>query len=260
MGWRGTCVGVAVALPLLLGVPVTATDTPKDAPATGAVGAEPPAPSAPPPAEAEPAVPDTAAADHVGEQVTIEGRVYATHVSPLATVLAFGPNFSGFTATIQAADRIKFPGDIAERTRNQRVRVRGLVTAYRGHPEMTLRDPAQIVLLTPTGAAAADRPMSTPTPDAAAEVTHEALARIAARLRALEARVAALEAVPSPAGDAAEVPVALALGMRAVEVRTLLGEPLGVEREVTGGEVWAYGDGRLVSFDIEGRVAAWSGF
>ena len=80
-----------------------------------------------------------------GQDVTIEGRVTAIHESPLATVIAFGQNFAGFTATILAADRDKFPSDLDARIRDRVVRVSGTVTTYRGKPEMALRDPAQLV-------------------------------------------------------------------------------------------------------------------
>lgn len=263
MRWREARVlVVATVVPLLLGLPAAATDTPRDggsqrsggsADSTGGGVAE--TMRTP---DAGTAVPDSAAADHVGQEVTIEGRVHQTHVSPLATVLAFGPNFSGFTATIQAADRINFPPDVAERARDQRVRVHGLVTAYRGHPEMTLRDPSQLVLLTPAGEIAPERPAATPTPDIGAQATRDALARIEARLNAIESRIAALEAVP--AGSAEALPATLAIGMPAAEVRGLFGDPIAVRPASTGGQIWVYDAGRIVRLDARGQVAGWAGF
>jgi hypothetical protein len=202
----------------VLGSPATGASA-APTPATPATGAAPSAGEPAPaegaaPAAAEPAaVPDTRAAEHVGREVTIEGRVYAIHVSPLATVLSFAPNFSGFTATILAADRERFPTDVAERARDNRARVTGVVTAYRGRPEMTLRDPTQLVVIPSIDATPAPDPRraaAAPTPDAAAEETRRIVLELAARLRLLEARVAALESladappVEEPLGFGAE--------------------------------------------------------
>jgi hypothetical protein len=142
------------------------------------------------------------AGDYVGQEVTIEGRVAAIHESPLATVLAFTPGFAGFTATILAGDRDKFPSDLEARVRDRFVRVRGTVTAYRGKPEMALRDPAQLILAPPAGpgsvvAHAAPAPVATP--DGALDDIRRALARIETRLESLEGRLTTLEqAAPGP--------------------------------------------------------------
>lgn len=158
-------------------------------------------PVAPPPA-APPAIAGSRAGDYVGQEVTIEGRVAAVHESPLATVLAFSQNFAGFTATILAADRDKFPGDLAARVRDHVVRVSGMVTAYRGKPEMALRDPAQLVLAPPPAPGSVTAPRSTPVAGAADPSIDElrrALARIESRLEAIEGRLTTLE--QAPAGD-----------------------------------------------------------
>ena len=94
------------------------------------------------PARAE-VVPVTRAGEYVGTDATVEGRVVAVYASPLATVLGFAPNFAGFTATILAGDRAKFPGDVEERYRGKLMQLTGPVTAYRGKPEMQVRDPSQ---------------------------------------------------------------------------------------------------------------------
>ncbi|MCC6848460.1 MAG: hypothetical protein IT294_08170 [Deltaproteobacteria bacterium] len=145
------------------------------------------------------------AGDYVGQEVTIEGRVAAIHESPLATVVAFSPNFAGFTATILAGDRDKFPSDLAARIRDHVVRVTGTVTAYRGKPEMALHDPSQLVLAPPPapGSVAARPAAPTSTPDAVVEEIRRALARIEARLEAVEGRLETLEqAAPADGGDA----------------------------------------------------------
>lgn len=145
---------------------------------------------------AAPTVPSGRASDHVGQDVTIEGRVTAVHASPLATVLAFSQNFAGFTATILAADRDKFPTDLDTRIRDRVVRVSGTVTTYRGKPEMALRDPAQLVLAPPPGpgsVAAQPAPAPIPTSDGTADELRRALARIESRLEAIEGRLTTME-------------------------------------------------------------------
>lgn len=152
------------------------------------------APAAPPP------IAGNRASDYVGQDVTIEGRVAAVHESPLATVLAFSQNFAGFTATILAADRDKFPSDLAARIRDHVVRVSGTVTAYRGKPEMALRDPTQLVLAPAPapGSVSAARPTPAPaTADPAVEELRRVLGRLEARLESIEARLTVLEQTPS---------------------------------------------------------------
>jgi hypothetical protein len=157
------------------------------------------------PAEAAP-IAGSRAADYVGQDVTIEGRVAAIHESPLATVLAFAPNFAGFTATILAGDRDKFPSDLEARLRDHLVRVTGTVTAYRGKPEMALRDPAQLVLAPapgPGSVAAQPAPVPIATADGALDDIRRALSRIEARLGSFESRLDALEQAPVTAGEPA---------------------------------------------------------
>lgn len=142
------------------------------------------------------------AGDYVGQEVTIEGRVAAIHESPLATVLAFTPGFAGFTATILAGDRDKFPRDLETRVRDQVVRVSGTVTSYRGKPEMALRDPSQLILappVAPGSVTAHAAPTPAATSDGALDDIRRALARIETRLESLEGRLNTLEqAAPGP--------------------------------------------------------------
>jgi hypothetical protein len=162
--------------------------------AVSAARAADPAAVAPPPA---PAIPGNRAGDYVGQDVTVEGRVTAIHESPLATVLAFSQNFAGFTATILAADRDKFPRDLDARIRDHVVRVTGTVSTYRGKPEMALRDPAQLVLAPPPGpgsvAAAPPAPAPVGSPDRSSEELRRALSRIETRLEAIEGRLTTIE-------------------------------------------------------------------
>ncbi len=207
-------------------------------------------------------VPAARAVEHVGQDVTIEGRVVATHSSHLATVLAFNANFAGFTAKILAGDRSKFPTDLDQRYRDKLVRVSGQVTEYRGKPEMTLRDPVQLALAPgetpiPPGTAT---PRTSPTPTLD-ETIAQTLSVIEARLGALEGRLGAIEqtlAAQAVAGRQ-EAP-ALAVGTPAADVRDALGDPVGISRGPQNGSVWLYGGGRSVTFDRAGRVVAWAGF
>ncbi|MCC6764109.1 MAG: hypothetical protein IT293_05545 [Deltaproteobacteria bacterium] len=183
----------AAGLVLLAASAVRAADP--DAPAAAASPA-PPAASAP-----GILVAGSRAGDYVGRQVTVEGRVAAIHESPLATVVAFSPNFAGFTATILAGDRDKFPRDLEARIRDHVVRVSGTVTAYRGKPEMALHDPSQLVLAPPPapGSVAARPAAPTATPDGTVEELRRALTRVESRLDAIESRLGTLE--EAGAGD-----------------------------------------------------------
>jgi len=155
------------------------------------------------------AIAGSRAGDYVGQEVTIEGRVAAIHESPLATVLAFAPNFAGFTATILAGDRDKFPSDLAARVRERLVRVSGLVTAYRGKPEMALHDPSQLILApppAPDSVAAHALPAPVATPGGSLEDIRRALARIEARLESLEGRLHTLEQAENASDQLAPEP------------------------------------------------------
>jgi hypothetical protein len=208
-------------------------------------------------------VPATRAADYVGREVTVEGRVVAAYDSPLATVLAFAPNFAGFTATILAGDRTKFPGDVGERYRGKLVQLTGPVTAYRGKPEMQVREPSQVTVvvdpdLTPTPLATRSAPI--PTPHADIEEMRRAIATLEERVGALEASLARAEQTLAAQNAPPPRPLGLAAGADAATVRAVLGAPRHVERTANGGSVWLYGTGRTVTFDTNGLVVVWTGF
>ena len=214
-----------------------------------------------------PAIAGSRAGDYVGQTVTIEGRVSGIHESPLATVLGFAPNFAGFTATILAADRDKFPADLAARVQDKNIRVTGTVTAYRGKPEMALKDPSQLVLAPPpAGAVNAPPPVATApvVSEAVVDEMRRALARIESRLQSLEERVGDLEQAPVAAAPPAEAapPRAptLTVGTPASEVERVLGRPTLANRGPNGETVWSYSAARSVTFDANGRVRAWTGF
>jgi len=215
------------------------------------------------PARAE-VVPVTRAGEYVGTDATVEGRVVAVYASPLATVLGFAPNFAGFTATILAGDRAKFPGDVEERYRGKLMQLTGPVTAYRGKPEMQVRDPSQLKLITDPNATPtpiATRVVAAPTPGPEFEEMRQRIVALEERVAALEARVAgneqtlgALNPPPPPP------PTTLAVGADAAAVRRTLGSPREVQRGDDGGEIWIYGTGRSVTFGPDGRVVVWTGF
>lgn len=218
-------------------------------------------------------VPASRAADYVGKDVTIEGRVVATHESPTATVLAFAPNFAGFTATILAADRANFPADLDERYRDRLVQVTGAVGAYRGKPEMTIREPAQITLVvdpTATGSPPPAPPPALPLIVVSPSID-AALAAIEERLSAIETRVGTIEQTLATQLEDARLdqslrptPVSrlrgLGLGISSAAVRGMLGRPQEVRSGPDGSAMWSYGTGRTVTFNPSGRVIAWTGF
>jgi len=223
---------------------------------------------------ADSGIPAARAADHIGETATIVGRIVAIHASPAATVLAFAANFAGFTATILAADRDKFPEPFEERYQDKAVRLTGAVTAYRGKPEMRLQDPKQIVLVDVPAESASPpaRVLSpgavSPTPDALAEL-RQSLAALNDRLDAIDARLGGIEArlagvernVATIAATPPEVRAPmLALGVPSATVRAAYGDPIDTRRGARGETVWFYGAGRSVTFDGNGRVLAWTGF
>lgn len=177
--------------------PLIAVEPPRDTVAVPAVVAP-----------VRPMIQGSRAAEFVGQDVTVEGRVTAIHESPLATVIGFSQNFAGFTASIMAADRDKFPADLATRLRDRVVRVTGTVTTYRGKPEMAVTDPSQLTLAPAPGpgsvaAAQPTRPAAA-TGDGSADEIRRALARIEARLDAFDARLRALEHATAAEPDAAE--------------------------------------------------------
>ncbi len=225
------------------------------------------------PADAE-TVPAARAGDFIGHDVTLEGRVVAIHSSPLASVFAFAPNFAGFTATILAGDRTKFPPDLETYYSGRLVQVSGTVTAYRGKPEMTVRNPSQLTVvvdpnLTATPAVARS-PVPVPSPQVDLDELRRGMEALDDRMGAVEARLGAIERLLGAQAAQAEAeraarptPVSgvrgLGIGSSALAVRQTLGPPDDV-RPDPNGSVWHYGTGRTVTFDGAGRVVSWTGF
>src|SRR6267142_416483 len=79
------------------------------------------------------------AGDHIGEEVTVEGRVLGVHCSPISCLLAFEPTFNRFTAVVQASSFGEFPpDDLDGRYNGQRVRVRGTIVERDSKPEIVV--------------------------------------------------------------------------------------------------------------------------
>jgi DNA/RNA endonuclease YhcR with UshA esterase domain len=89
-------------------------------------------------------IPFDEAADFIGEEVTVEGRIVRTHNSGSTVFLNFAPDFETFTAVIFSDDWVKFPTPPEKLFYGQLVRVAGVVELYEGAPEIIIREPWQI--------------------------------------------------------------------------------------------------------------------
>ena len=88
------------------------------------------------------------AGKHIGEFLTVEGKIVETHNSGKACFLNFHPEWrSSFTAVIFARSFVAFPADPEDYYRGKRVRVTGMIREYRGKPEIILSSPDQIEAL-----------------------------------------------------------------------------------------------------------------
>src|SRR6185369_6405025 len=133
------------------------------------------------------------------------------------------------------------------------VQLTGSVGAYRGKPEMTLREPTQLALLVDPSATASPAPVplqAVPLIIAAPSID-AALAAIDERLSALETRLGAIEQTFATQVEEARVnqsfrptPVSqvrgLGIGVAPQAVRAALGRPREVRRGPDGGAVWSY--------------------
>ena len=96
---------------------------------------------------ADTTIPWDQAEQHVGETVTVEGRVLGIHCSQLSCLLAFDPTFNRFTAVIQAEHFKRFPPDQLDALYSGRkVEVHGTITTRDRKPEIELSDPADLKL------------------------------------------------------------------------------------------------------------------
>jgi hypothetical protein len=89
-------------------------------------------------------IPFTAAADFIGQKMTVEGKVIKTHNSGQVVFLNFSPAGQAFTAVIFAEAWPAFPSPPETLFAGKLVRVEGVIEEYQGAPEIVIRDPGQI--------------------------------------------------------------------------------------------------------------------
>ena len=86
---------------------------------------------------------------HIGETARVCGQVASVHLTfrtrgqPTFLNLSKPYPHQVFAAVIWGLDRGKF-GDPEQRYLSRRICVTGLITVYRGQPEMVLKDPKQV--------------------------------------------------------------------------------------------------------------------
>ena len=237
-------------------------------------------------ARAETTVPWDEAEKHVGEEVTVEGRVLGVHCSQLSCLLAFDPTFNRFTAVIQAASFDTFPpADLDRRFSGKQVRVHGKIQTRDGKPEIVVAKTEELTLV--PGKKRDDERLARAQTETlerlgnvlarVEELTERMVAtqeRVEGLLAQLEQNQAALaaaqagQAAPPVAPSNGQPPTRPAYerlrtvkrGMSRAEVERLIGEPTYVDNGSGGWTTWYYGYGRSVSFDTRGRAQSLAGF
>jgi hypothetical protein len=228
---------------------------------------------------------------HVGEDVTVEGRILGIHCSPLSCLLAFEPTFNKFTAVVQGAQFDKLPPEeLDRRFSGKQVRVQGKIVERDGKPEIILEDADKIALLDAPRRREREREQTARQQAEVMERIADVLERIEGltermvdvqermelMLANLEERDAALADVvaqasqpppPPPSGDGDPQPRpgyetlrTIKRGMSRADVERLVGPPQYVERGGGGWVTYYYGFGRSVSFDRRGKAAGFVGF
>ncbi|NPA90813.1 MAG: DNA-binding protein, partial [Chloroflexi bacterium] len=87
------------------------------------------------------------AARHVGEIVTVEGRIVQTYDTGHLTFLDFTHRKEDLSIVIFAKDYSRFPAPPARYYHNRRVRVRGRVQLHKGAPEIVVHSPDEIQIV-----------------------------------------------------------------------------------------------------------------
>jgi len=228
---------------------------------------------------------------HVGEEVTVDGRVLGVHCSPTACLLGFDPTFNRFTVVIQASTFTVFPpNDLDRLYSGRRVRVRGKVEKLEGKPEIVVERKDDLMLVH----AERQTPPADKTGKAQVEIL-ERLGDVLTRIEELTERMVAtqermetmlaqmdqqgvalatalanVQAGPPPPpapsyGEPQPRPAFEALrtikrGMSRNDVQRLVGQPLSVEGGGRGWSTWNYGYGRSITFDGRGRAQSLVGF
>src|SRR6185503_6516027 len=98
---------------------------------------------------ADASIPWNEAEGHVGETVTVEGRVLGIHCSPTSCLLAFDPTFNRFTAVVQAKDfKSLSPEMLNAQYVGRPVRVTGTIQLLDRKPEIVIAKPDDIQVIT----------------------------------------------------------------------------------------------------------------
>ena len=85
---------------------------------------------------------------HVGQEVTVEGRIVRTHRDRSALHLNFHPNWKRYLSIRVPAEELgRFPASPEEIYRGRRIRVTGTVTLSGEAPQIVVRSPESILLL-----------------------------------------------------------------------------------------------------------------
>lgn len=231
-----------------------------------------------------------AAEQHVGEEVTVEGRVLGVHCSPLSCLLAFDPTFNRFTIVVQAKDFSRLPPDQLDgRYSGRRVRVRGTIVDRDRKPEIVVSSPDALKLVETkedkqkkATERAETQEQILDRLDALLDRVETLTERLVTMQERMETVVAQLDertqalmiaaATPPPAPvpqppytgpeprPGWEAMRTVKRGMSAGEVRRLMGDPMNVEPGGNGWTTWLYDGGRSVSFDGRGRAQSLAGF
>ena len=105
----------------------------------------PPAPPAPLSADA---IPWTEAHEHVGQSITVQGRIVATRNTGTVCFLNFAKDWRDKFYIILFEEVLgSWPGPPQDFFLNRNVLVSGEVTMHRGRPQIRVRDQAQIALV-----------------------------------------------------------------------------------------------------------------
>src|SRR6266436_2788991 len=84
---------------------------------------------------ADESIPWNEAEGHVGQTVTVDGRVLGIHCSPTSCLLAFDPTFNRFTAVVQAKDfKTLAPETLNANYVGRQVHVRGTIQLLERKP------------------------------------------------------------------------------------------------------------------------------
>jgi hypothetical protein len=234
-------------------------------------------------------IPWDQAEQHVGEEVTVEGRVMGVHCSELSCLIAFDPTFNRFTAVIQASSFDTLPPDsLDDRFSGKKVEVHGKIVQNDKKPEIVVTSSDDIHLT----AAERRREQQAAKADAAeAQVqilerlgalldqvasvadrmaaTQERMEQLLAQMEQRQADLVAQANPPPPPeptyGEPQPRPAYEALrtikrGMARSEVERLVGKPDYIEYGSGGWTTWYYGFGRSISFDPRGRATSMVGF